>query len=375
MRVYTGCTTVFPAPPQKLSEVLNNLSLRPDMQIFNNWDVIAKGWYIACASGTLSIAQAKSVQVCGQQLVVFRGEDGQVRALDAYCPHLGTDLGIGHVDGTWIRCVFHQWAFDASGECQHIPCQAEIPAAAKVQAYKTEEKYGFIWVYPDIEAPEGVAEFEELQGMAIVSQSDTAFERRCHHHICMMNGIDAQHLKTIHHLDIQMQLSLNQSASGTQMDFTMQGNLPQTTWQERLGQRLLGSTYEYSMLYANGCMGLLTMMKNVRLFPPLHMIFAYTPIAPGRTRIQPIYVTQKRQGSWGWLVSQFLLICTRLAYYRLRDEDGRIYDNIQFDPKNLLSIDAPLAHYRNYVNRLEPSRWSQAVKTATPDRSHIETRK
>ena len=175
----------------------------------------------------------------------------------------------------------------------------------------------------------------------------------------MMNGIDAQHLKTIHHLDIKMELSLNRNELGTHIDFTMRGQFPQTTWRERLGQRFLGSSYEYSMRYADGCIGLLTMMKNVRLFPPLHMIYAYTAIAPGKTRIQPIYVTEKRKGILGYLFSQFLLVCTRLAYYMLRDEDGKIYDNIRFNPQVILSIDQPLVQYIQYVNQLEPSQWSR----------------
>lgn len=328
------------------------------MQIFNNWSVVAKGWYIACPSSALAKKTAKSVELCGQKIAIFRGEDGQVRAMEAYCPHLGTDLGIGQVDGNWIRCAFHQWAFDETGICQNIPCQSEIPAQAKLQAYATEEKYGFIWIYPDAKAPEGVADFDELKGKEIVTQADTAFERSCHHHICMMNGIDAQHLKTIHHLDIKMDLSLYRSELGTQIDFTMRGQFPQTTWRERLGQKFLGSTYQYSMRYAHGCIGLLTMMKNVQLFPPLHMMYAYTPIAPGRTRIQPIYVTEKRQGIVGYLLSKFLLFCTQLAYYMLRDEDGKIYDNIRFNPKLLLKIDQPLAQYMEYVNQLEPSGWS-----------------
>ncbi|WP_292861129.1 aromatic ring-hydroxylating dioxygenase subunit alpha [Nostoc sp. LPT] len=174
------------------------------MQIFNNWNVIAKGWYIACPSHKIPKKTAKSVEGCGQKIAIFRGEDGQARALDAYCPHLGTDLGIGKVDGNWIRCAFHHWAFDETGFCQNIPCQSEIPTQAKLQAYATEEKYGFIWIYPDAEAPEGVADFDELKGKEIITQADIAFERSCHHHICMMNGIDAQHLKTIHHLDIKM---------------------------------------------------------------------------------------------------------------------------------------------------------------------------
>lgn len=331
------------------------------MQIFNNWNIITKGWYIACPSQALSKGKAKSVEACGQKFVIFRGEDGKVRALDAYCPHLGTDLGIGQVDGNWIRCAFHYWAFDETGTCQNIPCQSEIPAQAKLQAYATEEKYGFIWIYPDAKAPEKVVEFDELKGKEILSLADSAFERSCHHHICMMNGIDAQHLKTIHHLDIKMDLSLNKNELGTQIDFTMRGKFPQTTLRERLGQEILGSNYEYSMRYAHGCIGLLTMMKNVRLFPSLYMIYAYTPLAPKITRIQPIYVTEKRPGIIGYCVSQFLLFCTRLAYYMLRGEDGKIYDNIRFNPQVVLSIDAPLLQYMQYVNQLEPSQWSRDV--------------
>lgn len=327
--------------------------------IFNNWQIIAKGWYIACPEHEIRQGQAKSLELCGQRIVVFRGRDGQVRALDAFCPHLGTDLGIGRVEGNWLRCVFHQWAFDGDGQCQHIPCQVEIPAWATLSAYATAEKYGFIWVYPEATAPESVPEFDELVGKAVITLPETAFERTCHHHICMMNGIDVQHLKTVHHLDIQMALSIHQHVSGTQIDFTLTGQLPQTTWRERLGRRLLGSRYEYSMRYAGGCIGLLTMMKQVKLLPPLHLIYAYTPVAVGRTRIQPIYVTEKRRGVIGLLISYCLLFLTRLLYFMLRDEDGQIYDNIQFRPNLLLPIDAPLAKYMAYVNRLAPSRWSQ----------------
>jgi nitrite reductase/ring-hydroxylating ferredoxin subunit len=328
------------------------------MEIFNNWNVVVKGWYIACTSADLPKGTAKSVEVCGQKIVVFRGEDDRSRALDAFCPHLGTDLGIGTVDRNWIRCAFHQWAFDETGICQDIPCQSEIPVKAKIQSYATTEKYGFIWVYPEAIAPQGIVEFDRLHGKNLVTQADRSFERKCHHHICMMNGIDAQHLKTVHRLDIAMELSLQQNESGDRIDFTMRGNFPQTTWRERLGQKYLGATYEYSMRYADGCIGLLTMMKNVRLFPPLYMIYAYMPIELNRTLIQPIYVTERRDGALGWLVSRFLLICTRLAYYMLRGEDGVIYDNIQFKSDLLLNIDRPLIQYMKYVNNLKPSRWS-----------------
>jgi phenylpropionate dioxygenase-like ring-hydroxylating dioxygenase large terminal subunit len=332
------------------------------VKIFNNWDVVAKGWYVACLSKEITQGKAKSLEICGRRIVVFRGEDNKVRALDAYCPHLGTDLGIGRVDRNYIRCFFHHWAFDGEGKCQDIPCQDRIPENATTQAYATEEKYDFIWIYPDAKAPEGVAEFDELKGKQLVISSDQAFERSCHHHICMMNGIDVQHLQTVHKLDIEMELSLQANQFGNIIDFTLRGKFPETTFRERIGRKILGATYEYSMRYADGCIGMLTTMKNVKFIPRLHMIYAYTPLTSGRTRIQPIYVTQKRKGIWGWLITRILLWLTRLGYYALREEDGKIYDNIRFDPHAVLSIDSPLLKYMSYVDRLTPSKWSKNHK-------------
>ncbi|AKG22794.1 aromatic ring-hydroxylating oxygenase subunit alpha [Calothrix sp. 336/3] len=330
-----------------------------NMPIFNNWDVVTKGWYLVCASREISLQQAKSFTLCGQRIVIFRGKDSKIRALDAFCPHLGTDLAIGKVDGNLIRCFFHHWAFSGDGICQDIPCQKDIPSKVKLQAYATDEKYGFIWVYPDKNAPQGVAEFDELMGKQIISLPDKSFTRNCHHHICMMNGIDAQHLQTVHKLNIQMELSLEEYSQGTIIDFTLSGKFPQTTAREKIAQSLIGEEYAYTMRYADGCIGLLTIMKKAKIIPPLHMIYAYTPLAPGVTRIQPIYVTAKRQGIFGFLLTHFLLLLTRLAYYFLRGEDGMIYDNIRYNPNNILNIDTPLVKYMQYVNQLQPAIWSK----------------
>ncbi|MDJ0737796.1 MAG: aromatic ring-hydroxylating dioxygenase subunit alpha [Nostocaceae cyanobacterium] len=332
------------------------------MKIFNNWNIVTKGWYIACPIHDIPKNKAKSLTICGQRIVIFRGKDNQIRALDAYCPHLGTDLGIGRVDGNLIRCFFHHWAYDGSGKCQDIPCQNIIPEKAKIQSYATEEKYGFIWIYPDSKAPEPVAEFDELKDKDITFVYDKPFTRNCHHHICMMNGIDAQHLQTVHKLNIKMDLTWEQNPSGTIIDFTLSGEFPKTTAREKIARKILGNNYEYTMRYAHGCIGFLTIMKKVKIIPPLHMIYAYTPLENYQTLIQPIYIAEKRKGILSYFITRILLLLTKLAYYFLRGEDGMIYDNIRYNPNVLLSIDEPLIKYMNYVNNLQPSIWSKGRK-------------
>jgi 3-ketosteroid 9alpha-monooxygenase subunit A len=55
------------------------------------------------SSTELKIGAVKSIRLCGQELVLFRGENGKVSALDAYCPHMGTHLGKGKVVGNNVR--------------------------------------------------------------------------------------------------------------------------------------------------------------------------------------------------------------------------------------------------------------------------------
>ena len=47
----------------------------------------------------------------------------QACIVDAYCPHLGANLGVGgRVHGNCIECPFHGWQFDGeTGQCTSIP--------------------------------------------------------------------------------------------------------------------------------------------------------------------------------------------------------------------------------------------------------------
>jgi phenylpropionate dioxygenase-like ring-hydroxylating dioxygenase large terminal subunit len=340
------------------------------MPVFNNWNVVAEAWYVALESKDLVCGQARSVNICDHQITLFRGFDGSVRALDAFCPHMGTDLGIGKVVGNEIQCIFHHWKFNGEGECVDIPCQKEIPVKARLKKYKTEEKFGFIWVYPSSESSAYLPSHEELAELSdeeIIFKTGKAYERKCHHHVTMINGIDAQHLRTVHGIQIHMDLNLKASTDENVMDFSLRGAIPQTNFKEKLARTILGTAYEYKMRYAAASIGFLTMMKGVYFLnnprwklPELYMIFAYRPETKRqKTFVQPIYVTKRRRGLFGFLVSGFLLWLTKRAFFALQDEDGMIYENIRFFPNTLLAIDRPVAKFIEYVNKLKPSVWSK----------------
>lgn len=82
------------------------------------------GWFVVASSVEVKSGAALSVNCLGENFVVFRSTKSQEAFIfDAYCPHMGANLGVGGiVNGDCIECPFHQWTFDGTnGECVQIP--------------------------------------------------------------------------------------------------------------------------------------------------------------------------------------------------------------------------------------------------------------
>jgi phenylpropionate dioxygenase-like ring-hydroxylating dioxygenase large terminal subunit len=332
-------------------------------KVFNNWDIVTEGWFIALESKKLKKGQVRTVAVNGQKIAFFRGVSGDVYAVDAYCPHMGVDLGLGKVMGEELRCFFHHWRFDGRGECTDIPCGEPFPSRAHLNAYAIREKYGHIWVWPDSSTIDQVLEVPGLEGKQLLYKRGASYERTCHYHITMINGIDPQHLRTVHNIHIDMELAIDE-VKKNHIQFTLKGKFPDATLMERVGKFFLGEEYSYSMKYADGCLAALTMMKGAKLFgrfplPELYMLFAYSMLEKGRISVVPIYVNEKGKGVFGYLRGRFLLWLTKRFFMMLQGEDGKVYENIRFNSTALLKLDAPVARYIGYINRLKPSIWSK----------------
>ena len=80
------------------------------------------GWTPVLETRDLNRRQIKPIHAFGKDLVVYRGSSGKCYAFEAYCPHLGANLGVGGtIIGESIQCPFHGWVYDQDGRCTHIP--------------------------------------------------------------------------------------------------------------------------------------------------------------------------------------------------------------------------------------------------------------
>jgi 3-ketosteroid 9alpha-monooxygenase subunit A len=115
----------------------------------------ARGWHCLGLADRFRDGEPHAVQAFGTKLVVFRGEDGVLNVLDAYCRHMGGDLTQGTVKGDAIACPFHDWRWAGNGRCAGIPYAKRVPLRARTRSWTTLEqnKQLFVWHDPQGNPP------------------------------------------------------------------------------------------------------------------------------------------------------------------------------------------------------------------------------
>ena len=90
------------------------------------------------------------VRLLSEDLIAFRTTSGDVGLIGNACPHRGASMFFGRNEEEGLRCVYHGWKFNTSGDCVDMPSEpAESNFKTKVhaKAYPTLEKGGIIWTY------------------------------------------------------------------------------------------------------------------------------------------------------------------------------------------------------------------------------------
>ena len=108
--------------------------------------VLENLWYVAALSGELT-DKPLARMICGVPMVLYRGENGNLVALEDRCPHRQAPLSMGNIIGDQIQCDYHGFMFDGTGACTHIPRQDKIPASMGVRAFAVVERWGFVWLW------------------------------------------------------------------------------------------------------------------------------------------------------------------------------------------------------------------------------------
>ena len=92
----------------------------------------------------------KRMKVMGEDLIVFRGEDGAFGCVAEHCVHRGCSLYYGFLEGSAIRCAYHGWKFERDGRCTEQPFEpadSTYKERVRQRAYPVQELGGMLFVY------------------------------------------------------------------------------------------------------------------------------------------------------------------------------------------------------------------------------------
>ncbi|MDQ0475070.1 phenylpropionate dioxygenase-like ring-hydroxylating dioxygenase large terminal subunit [Labrys wisconsinensis] len=113
---------------------------------------IAEAWYCIGESRSFKAGQLRSVQVCGEQIVVARRDDGGLRALRDRCAHRGMALSKGTFKEGLITCPFHGWQFTVDGACAAIPALSASDSVdvgkIRIRSFDVVDHLGMVWLKP-----------------------------------------------------------------------------------------------------------------------------------------------------------------------------------------------------------------------------------
>ena len=90
------------------------------------------------------------LKLLGEDLVLFRDEQGRPGLLGRHCCHRGADLSYGRVEDGGLRCIYHGWLYDIHGRCLDQPGEpsgGEHRGAIRQLAYPCREQVGVIFTY------------------------------------------------------------------------------------------------------------------------------------------------------------------------------------------------------------------------------------
>src|SRR5689334_15344061 len=112
-------TRVEPAAADKL-RLLTQTGVDTDMG-----RLLRRFWQPVALSREVEPGTAAPVMVMGEELTLFRGVSGKAYLVGGTCAHRRTVLHTGWVEGERIRCTYHGWQYDGTGQCTQRPAEKD----------------------------------------------------------------------------------------------------------------------------------------------------------------------------------------------------------------------------------------------------------
>jgi len=155
-------------------------------------------WHPVFCSHELVAGRAVPIRILGEHLTLYRGEGGTPHVIGFRCAHRKTQLSVGWVEGDCLRCFYHGWKYDGSGQCVEQPAEPK-PFAEKIRipSYPVREYLGLIFVYFGRGEPPPLPRYPKLESPE-QSLDTVRLDRICNYFNNIDNSLDNAHVRFVH---------------------------------------------------------------------------------------------------------------------------------------------------------------------------------
>ena len=163
-------------------------------------DLFRRYWMPVATAAQLHSHPTKAVKVLGESLVLFRDRSGNYGLVQDACAHRNANLlwGIPEVEG--LRCPYHGWMYDTTGQCVDQPAEAPdstFKHKVQIKAYPVEELGGMLWAWLGPEPRPLVPRWEAMVQPNVVRDIGWAV-LPCNWLQIMENSLDPVHVEWLH---------------------------------------------------------------------------------------------------------------------------------------------------------------------------------
>ena len=141
------------------------------------------------------------IKLLGERLLAFRDSEGKLGLIDEFCAHRGVSLWFGRNEDCGLRCPYHGWKYDVTGQCTEVPSEPESSGfrqKIKLTSYPLVELGHILWTYmgpPDLQPPLPEWEFITVRPAQTFS---TKRIQESNWLQAMEGGIDSAHVSFLH---------------------------------------------------------------------------------------------------------------------------------------------------------------------------------
>jgi vanillate O-demethylase monooxygenase subunit len=174
-------------------------------------------WYVACTPDEID-GKPLGRTICGEAIVLYRGPDNAVAALEDFCPHRGAPLSLGKVCDGKLVCGYHGLEMGCDGKPVAMPGQ-RVRGFPAIRTYPAVERYGFVWVWPGDAAKADPAAIHHLEWADNPhwAYGGGLYHIRCDYRLMIDNLMDLTHETYVHSTSIG-QKEIDEAAPATKTE-------------------------------------------------------------------------------------------------------------------------------------------------------------